>query len=370
MVAYSVDKGWVNGKRERRRHKTLEAAILAAEQGFLERQNQGLAVFGLSEDVKRDAASAHAILATFGVSLFEAADYYKTHVLAYRSAPRVKEIVDRMIAEKRAKNRSTPTVRDLESRLANTFVAEFGERLLSEIAKEEIEEWLNDEEWEPRTRINYHTKVSQLFNYAHRNGWVDENTTKRIDRPTVIDSDPGILTVEQAEKLLLHANHFGLLPYVAIGLFAGLRSTELMKLQGCNVIVEEKAVVVPAEIAKKRTRRVVNMQDALVAWLQPCLPLRGSIVVASEFRASMDKLRAVAGIAEWPKNGLRHSFASYHLAMFENELLTAKEMGHRDSNIVHNHYKQLILKSQASRFWALRPPPQEPAKIIPMDAAA
>lgn len=370
VVAFQVDKGFVQGKRERRNYKTFEEATVAAQQGYLERQNQGLAVFGLSEDVKRDAAKAHEILAPFGVSLFEAANHYAKHVLAFRSAPLVKDIIDRLIAEKRSMKRSEKTVRDLESRLVNTFAAEFGERRLSEIAKQEIEEWLNDEEWEPRTRINYHTKVSQLFNFALRNGWVNANTTEQIDRPSVIDSDPGILTVEQAEKLLLHANDFGLLPYVAIGLFAGLRSTELMKLKAENVIIEGKSVVVPASIAKKRSRRVVNMQDALVAWLQTCLPLKGNIVVASQFRASMDKLRAVAGIEKWPKNGLRHSFASYHLAMFENELLTAKEMGHRDANIVHNHYKQLVFKTEAAKFWNLRPPAGGPAKIIPLNIAA
>jgi len=99
--------------------------------------------------------------------------------------------------------------------------------------------------------------------------------------------------------------------------------------------------------------------------------LRGNIVSASEFRSNMDLLRAAAGIEKWPKNGLRHSFASYHLATHENELLTAKEMGHRDSNIVHKNYKQLILKSQAARFWALRPPlPDESAKIVSISVAA
>ena len=354
-TVYQVDKGWVNGKRERRNYKTREDAMLAAESGYQERQNDGLAVFGLSQDVKMDAAKAHVILAPFRISLFEAASYYKKHVLAYKSAPTVREIIDRMIAEKETKNRSDATIGDLKSRLQNTFAEDFGDRSFHEIAKDEIEEWLNDEEWTPRSRINYHTKISQLYNYAIKNQWVDENVTKRIDRPSVVDSDPEIFTVEQAEKLLQKAGDFGLLPYVALGLFAGLRSTELMKLKGEWVVAEEKSIIVPAEIAKKRTRRVVNMQDALLAWLQPCLPLRGNIVSASEFRSNMALLRAAAGIEKWPKNGLRHSFASYHLATFENELLTAKEMGHRDSNIVHKNYKQLILKSQAAKFWALFP---------------
>lgn len=354
-VAYQVDKGWVNGKRERRRYKTWQEALVAAEQGYIERQNEGLAVFGLSQDVKMDAAKAHEILAPYKISLYDAADYYKKHVLAYLSAPPVKEIVERMIAEKEGNNRADKTIQDLKSRLLNSFAKDFGDRPLNEIAKDEIQDWLTDDEWTARTRINHHTKLSQLYNFALKKGWVDTNVTEKIDRPSVQDTDPEIFTVEQAGNLLKNANQFGLLPYVAIGLFAGLRSTELMKLQGKHVIAEEKSLVVPAEIAKKRTRRVVNMHDALLAWLQPCLPLAGNIVDVPQFRRNMEKLREAAGIENWPNNGLRHSFASYHLAAFENEVQTAKEMGHRDANIVHNHYKQIVLKSLAAKFWALRP---------------
>jgi hypothetical protein len=30
-------------------------------------------------------------------------------------------------------------------------------------------------------------------------------------------------------------------------------------------------------------------------------------------------------------------------------------MGHKDPNILHNHYKALVLKTEAEKFWNLRP---------------
>ena len=36
------------------------------------------------------------------------------------------------------------------------------------------------------------TKLSQLFNYALKRGWVDTNLVERIDRPEVEDKEPGI----------------------------------------------------------------------------------------------------------------------------------------------------------------------------------
>jgi len=354
---FMVDKGYNNGRRERPIYKTEDEAKNAAEQFVLERQNEGLAVFSLPQDVKMDAHKAHEILAPFKVSILEAASYYKNHVLAYRNAPKVKDIIDKMIAEKKINNRRDRTIGDLTSRLKITFGEDFGERQLHEIAKEEIEEWLHDEEWSPRSRINYHIKISQLYNFAKKKQWVNDNLTEYIDRPTPDDTKPEIFTVEQAENLLLNANDFGLLPYIALGLYAGLRTTELMKMKWEWINFAEKIVSVPREIAKKRKNRFIKMEDALINWLKLSMPLNlnGNIVSASNFRLNMNSLRAAAKIDKWPHNGLRHSFASYHLAEFENESTTARLMGHRDSEILHEHYKQLVLKSVAAKFWALRP---------------
>ena len=38
-------------------------------------------------------------------------------------------------------------------------------------------------------------------------------------------------------------------------------------------------------------------------------------------------LRTAAGIEQWPHNGLRHTFASYHLATFGDALKTARVRG-------------------------------------------
>ncbi len=37
---------------------------------------------------------------------------------------------------------------------------------------------------------------------------------------------------------------------------------------------------------------------------------------------------AAAGVATWPHNVMRHSFASYHLALHRDAPLTAHELGH------------------------------------------
>jgi integrase len=124
--------------------------------------------------------------------------------------------------------------------------------------------------------------------------------------------------------------------------------------------LEDRSIIVGAEVAKKRSRRVVEMADALIAWLKPVLPIKGAIVDGAGFRENFDRLRTAAKLTDWPHNGLRHSFGSYHLAFHGDAVKTAMQMGHRDSNVVHNHYKALVLKSEAEKFWALSPEPAAP----------
>jgi integrase len=134
-----------------------------------------------------------------------------------------------------------------------------------------------------------------------------------------------------------------------------LRSAELIRLKGDAIKIEEKVIIVGADVAKKRSRRVVEMCDALLNWLKPVLPIKGSVVDAAKFRDSMDALKKAVALEEWPHNALRHSFGSYHLAFHGDQVKTAAQMGHRDSAVVHNHYKALVLKSEAQKFWSIRP---------------
>ena len=255
-----------------------------------------------------------------------------------------------MLAEAEANNRRDRTIGDLRQRL-NSFAVDFGDRKLTELEVQELKEWVTDDDWAPRTRINYLTKISQLYNYAIRHGWAEVNLAEKIDRPDVEDGEPGIFTVDQARTLLENADRFGLLPYISIGLFAGLRSAELMRLKGDSIKLEEKVIIVGADVAKKRSRRVVEMADVLISWLKPLLPIKGPVVDTANFRENMDGLKSAAEITDWPHNGLRHSFGSYHLAYWGDQVKTASQMGHRDASLVHNHYKALVLKAQAEQYW-------------------
>ena len=367
QTGYLVDIGIIDGKRIRKSFSDKQEAETFAEQQRVVRKNEGTAAYAVPLEIRAEAAKCVTKLQPHGVSLTEATDYYLKHVVAFRQAPTVAEIVRRMIDDAKAAGRRDKTISDLRHRL-NQFALTFGQRQLDDIALPEIEAWINDPALSARSRINYATKASQLYNYAINHGWAEVNRVDRISRPTADDKEPGILTVEQAEAMLEHAPKLRLLPYVALGLFAGLRSTETLRLDWAAVKFEDRSIIVGAEVAKKHSRRVVEINDTLAAWLRPHVKKKGPVFSRSLFCRQFMKLRKNAEIDPWPSNALRHSFGSYHLAAYGDAIRTAGIMGHRGASMLHNHYKALVTKGDAEKFWALRP--KEKAKSKKQKAVA
>jgi integrase len=85
-----------------------------------------------------------------------------------------------------------------------------------------------------------------------------------------------------------------------------------------------------------------------------------------QFFDARSALHEAAGV-EPKQNGLRHSFASYHLAKIKDANETAQIMGHTNVNLTHDHYKQIAREKDVERYWSLRP--AESKRVISIAAA-
>ena len=97
-MSYVADLGLIDGKRERHSFTKGDADTFA-EQKRTQRLNEGLAGLALPQEVRNDVAEAAVILSPHGVSLLEPANYYATHVLAYKTAPELGAMVEKLIAD-------------------------------------------------------------------------------------------------------------------------------------------------------------------------------------------------------------------------------------------------------------------------------
>ena len=84
--------------------------------------------------------------------------------------------------------------------------------------------------------------------------------------------EPEILSLEQCRRLLAAAagcRDGVLVPYVALGLFCGIRPTELSRLSWKEIDLDQQTVTVGAKLAKMRQRRIVAISDNALEWLLP-----------------------------------------------------------------------------------------------------
>ncbi len=96
------------------------------------------------------------------------------------------------------------------------------------------------------------------------------------------------------------------------------------------------------------------IQPNLAAWLRPYSGMTGRVVPLG-YRRSLARVRKEAGLARWPKNGLRHSFASYRLAAIHDAPRVASELGHTSPTMLYSTYREVVQPEEAERYWKIAP---------------
>lgn len=322
-----------------------------------QQQNHGLAGLSMPEELRMEAAKCQRLLEPVNASLTEAVQFFLKHAKPVGGTKSLSDAISELLDSKRKAGKRESYVRIL-GWVLNAFERELKGRDVNEIARHDVEAWL-DRFDNLATRKNRIRDLSILFEFCLRRGYCGSNPLETIERPTVTRPRPEIFAVKQAEALLRTAesnSQLELVPTIAIGLFAGLRMSEIKQLDWRKVDFEHRVIDVDESIAKARQQRNVDMRDSLVAWLKPHARARGPIIPAG-FRAKMEQLRELAGITEWPDNGLRHSFGSYHVAHFQDPNRTALQMGHTTTDMLFKHYRNYRIRSKdAEAYWNLVPP--------------
>jgi integrase len=296
--------------------------------------------------------------------LTDAVDFYLKNSKPPGGHRTAKELIDEFIAAKRETGRREEYLR-IQASVLGIFSEAFPDRLAHEIGSSEIDQWLKARGKSLHTRLNYQTYLHNLFNFAIRRQYVASNPIDRMEKVTLDEKPVEILTLEQAARLLKAAEASGgmMTPFIAIGLFAGLRTRETAVLDWKDVDLTEKTITVHAVKTKTRARRIVEISDNLGAWLLPYSKKFGS-VTPDRYRQRFEDTRRAAGIDPWPRNAMRHSAASYHLAAHRNESLTQAMLGHESGKMLIQHYRELVKPKDATSYWQIMPPAEAGEKIV------
>ena len=303
-----------------------------------------------------DFITAKRKLAEYGKTINDAAHFLVDHLERVRRCKTtVAELAAELLEAKRKDGRSEIYLRDLRNLLA-IFSRDFGDRPIAGITVEELDNWLRALPGSPKTRTNFRANVGVLFSYAARRRMIDSNPVLHTAKPKLPDNPPDIFTVDELRALLEAANRVApnVLPMLAIGAFTGLRDAEIKRLDWSEVDLARGHIEVKAAKAKSARRRIVPIQPNLAAWLRPYSGIKGCLAPLG-YRSSLDRVRKAAGLARWPNNGLRHSFASYRLAAIHDAPRVASELGHTSPTMLYSTYREIVLPTEAERFWKITP---------------
>ena len=357
----------VDGNRTSESFKGEADAIARAWQMHNDRKNQGKAGFELSMAKRAEASVCYKLLSPYpAVSLREAVEYYVARKAQYAAAPLLAAGLEQIVTELTGK-RGERTVENLRQ-YWRKFAGDFGKVGFTEIESDAVTQWLDRTATHATTRHNYRRALVRLFNLAIDKKWCKENPAAGSRKDDQLAPTPEVLTVEQLSRILTHAADFGLLPYVVLGTFCGIRVCELEKLDWSKINIPDRTVIVEAKTTKTRTRRVVTINDAALAWLTTEVQKSGPIVKVEGLREQIHKLRRAAGLKRWPHNSMRHSFGSYAISAWQDVAKVSYQMGN-SAQVCRRHYEQIVTKSDAASFWALRPAAADD-KIVTMPMQA
>lgn len=261
------------------------------------------------------------------------------------NAPPVREVIEEFLASKASVGRSASHLHDLRWRLK-----QFGEAFsvpISDVRVGDVERWLASRPVKGRTKNNSLAAITNLVRFAERRGYVMRGMIdlSRIDRAEE-SSEIAIFSPEELIRLLRAARP-EMVPYLAVCAFAGLRNAEASRLDWSEI--GETHIDVKAAKAKTRSRRLVPVLDPLPQWLAPHRKDRGPICPFENTENQLARIAADAGVP-WKRNGLRHSFGTYRMALVKNEQQVALEMGNTPG-MVFRHYRAIAREASAVEWF-------------------
>jgi integrase len=321
---------------------------------LLERHSRD--AIGLSQREMSDFITAKSKLADYGETITDAVKFRVDYLERVRRCKvTVSQLANEVLEAKRRDGMSKDYLRDLRSRFAR-FCSDFGNKPVAAITVEEIDNWLRDLPLSPQSRVNYRSVIGVLFSHATKRGLIDVNPITRTAKPKKPNTPPEIFVLDELHALLEAASriHSDVVPMLAVGAFAGLRDAEIKRLDWSEVDLARGHIEVKAAKAKSARRRIIQIQANLAEWLRSFAAMKGSVVPEGA-RRKLDRVRKAAGLAIWPQNGLRHSFASYRLAATHDAPRVASELGHTSPQMLYSTYRELVLPEEAERYWKLVP---------------
>jgi integrase len=271
----------------------------------------------------------------------------------------VPELVERFICAKERKGVSRAHLEGLK--FLRTFAQDVKGNI-ADVTAAEVETFIGAQLVGPRRWNNIRDTVVALWRYARAQMLLPaEKTSVELIEKRKVSVVVQTFTTAEMDAILSAASPRWL-PCFVLGAFAGIRPEELAPkkhykkpgLRWENILWTKKKIDVPASVAKTGRRRFPPLLPAAIAFLSPYRQLTGPIAPAKgSWHEEVERVAKASGI-KWRPDALRHSFASYRLALVPDMAALALELGNSPA-MIFTHYLDLKHRDEARKWFGIRP---------------
>jgi len=343
----------------------------------LDQADAALGAFRRLEKLRLDSGkvvSLHDAVSSFcdataklnGASLVECVEHYlatKANVRPMDIGKAIELFIDEREQKTLAKEGKRPRLSPEQHYQTKLWLREFANtfpgHLVSDLTKAHLTEYMKGHaKVGPKTRNERRGIVRMFFNWCVEQDYLAP--AHRLFETTALkneNADPEEIEFYRPKELraLLEAADAQLLPVLALAGLAGIRFKEILRLDWGDVFRVAGHIEVKAHKSKTRSRRLIEICPALAQWLETYRAKTGKVwpkgydMLHEDFGALRESLRIPGR-----RNGLRHSFITYHFAQHANENLTAALAGNSPA-MIHSHYKGLATKVEAEKWFGVKP---------------
>lgn len=268
-----------------------------------------------------------------------------------------------MIELRRKENASEPCLADLRCRSAR-FTKAFSGHPAS-VTTADCQRYLDRLQGASGTKNAHRQILWRLFAHCESRGYIPRGTNPVTGTQTFTGKQRDAVEVWTPREmtLLLAAAGEDFVPVLAIGAFAGLRTSEILSLDWRDVRLADRTIKVTHRKARCAGTRLAPITDNMYAWLSPLAGKLGPVWPHGQqwkerertVTAAQNATAEAAGLLPWRHNGLRHSFCTYRVAATQDVPRTALEAGNSAAT-VFAHYRALATEAEGKEWFAIMPP--------------
>jgi integrase len=267
----------------------------------------------------------------------------------------VAEIVQQSITDKKTSDR----IRHL-SAILNRFAGSFNVGL-QDIVPALLSQYLAKLPFTERTRRNHRDMIGFFNRFCVLRGYLKRGTDWLDGVQNYSARKMGAIEIYTPDemKLLLSGADNRLIPFLAIGAFAGLRHAEIDRLDWNEIEISDQAGESFIEVRSientksDQRRRLVPISDNLKAWLLPYRKAAGKVCPFKNITKQLLKLAAKVGMT-WKHNALRHSCISYRVAASGDVSRVADDCGN-SVYVIRTNYLRRVKPAVAAEWFAIVP---------------